>query len=257
MPEQPQAPEQAHAQAQAQSHTLDKAPAGDTHAAKGARKLAGFIVAGVLAGLLLIAGVLYAAPVLTINAFNVTGTQRLTPEQVTEASGLHEGDNLLRISARDAAAGVAALPWADSVTVSRTFPHTVDIEVRERVAVAFVDAPDGPHLIDAQGREFVVETPPPGAVRIVGLSRDDEGAAARGRDMAVAIVAAIPDDVRPTIAEIGVADGFNAILKMHDGRTVEWGANEDNANKALALQTVLKMEGQRWNISNPELVTRV
>lgn len=239
------------------TEALTHTPQQDARPAKGARKIVGLIVAGVLVALLLIAGVLYAAPVLTISAFNVTGTQRLTPKQVVEASGLHEGDNLLRISARDAAAGVAALPWADSVTVSRTLPHTVDIEVREREAVAFVDAPDGPHLIDARGREFVVETPPPGAVRIVGLSRDDEGAAARGRDMAVAIVAAIPADVRPTIAEIGVADGFNAILKMHDGRTVEWGANEDNANKALVLQTVLTMEGQRWNISNPELVTRV
>ncbi len=31
--------------------------------------------------------------------------------------------------------------------------------------------------------------------------------------------------------------------------------SEDNANKALAFETVLKLEGQNWNISNPELVT--
>ena len=42
---------------------------------------------------------------------------------------------------------------------------------------------------------------------------------------------------------------------LKDERTVFWGASEDNANKALAFETILKMEGQNWNISNPELVT--
>ncbi len=45
---------------------------------------------------------------------------------------------------------------------------------------------------------------------------------------------------------------------MKDGRTVTWGANNgdaDNANKARAFASVLKMDGQNWNISNPELVT--
>ena len=44
-------------------------------------------------------------------------------------------------------------------------------------------------------------------------------------------------------------------LRTADGRTVVWGAPEDNENKALALETVLQMDGQRFNIANPQLVT--
>ena len=33
-------------------------------------------------------------------------------------------------------------------------------------------------------------------------------------------------------------------------------AKEDNENKARALATVLQMEGDNWNISNPSLVSR-
>ena len=45
------------------------------------------------------------------------------------------------------------------------------------------------------------------------------------------------------------------MLRLREGRTVVWGAAEDNANKALALESVLQMEGTEFNISNPELVT--
>ena len=52
-----------------------------------------------------------------------------------------------------------------------------------------------------------------------------------------------------------VKSAYSMTFRLKDDRSVFWGASEDNANKALAFETVLKMEGGQWNISNPELVT--
>ena len=49
---------------------------------------------------------------------------------------------------------------------------------------------------------------------------------------------------------------YSATLHLTGGRTVVWGANDDNADKARAFSTVLQMDGTQWNITNPELVTK-
>lgn len=60
---------------------------------------------------------------------------------------------------------------------------------------------------------------------------------------------------REAVESIEARSPNTFVLKLNDGRTVVWGASENNANKALALDTVLQREGQEFNISNPQQVT--
>lgn len=196
------------------------------------------------------AAVLWFAPVLTVATISVDGTERLEPAQVAAASEISVGENLLHVDAGAAAAQIAELPWVASATVERAFPDTVRIEVRERDTLAVITAEDGPHLIDSHGEEFIIDVPPEGTVEITGTDPGTEEQRA-----AVAILSAIEPELRSQFARIQVNSPYSFELHHHDGRVIVWGANDNNANKALALATVLTQPGQRWNISHPEIVT--
>ena len=138
----------------------------------------------------------------------------------------------------------------ETVTVSRDWPSSVDVEVTEHVAVAFIVQDDGTHLIDSNGVDFLVAEPPPQAIELVGAPVEDAEAMAAVVDIA----ASISERARNEIAAIDVAP-LNHVLRTNDGRTIVWGASEDNENKSYALEAVLQMEGREFNITNPQLVT--
>ena len=206
------------------------------------------VAAGIIAVLVLAAAAVWLFPVFKVSSFEVHGNSHVDAAQVEESSGVAVGENLVRVDARAAASGVAQLPWVKSATVSRAFPSTLYIEVTEHEAVAFRE---GNLLIDAEGKEFTADTPPEGAVEITGSA---EPGSQEIRD-AVDVLAALPQNLRAQVKSLEVKNAYSMTFHLKDERTVFWGASEDNANKALAFETVLKMEGQNWNISNPELVT--
>ena len=73
---------------------------------------------------------------------------------------------------------------------------------------------------------------------------------------AVEAVAALPAPIREKVTTLEIADRYSLTFHTKDEKTIFWGASEDNKNKAIAFEDVLKLEGESWNISNPSLVTR-
>ncbi|MDO5668827.1 MAG: FtsQ-type POTRA domain-containing protein [Corynebacterium sp.] len=207
--------------------------------------------AGVLAVILLALGVLWAFPILRVNSYEVSGNVHSPEEYVVEATGVELGDNLVRVDAGSAAQGVAELPWVRSATVTRQWPGTLGVEVTERQALMYSRESDGEHLIDTEGRPFVIDTPPEGAIEVTGALREDPEAL----DLVADALMALPEHVRALIAEVEVPGKNEITLRLQDGRTIFWGASESNHDKALAMQTVIQREGGHWNVSNPALVT--
>ncbi|APT92232.1 hypothetical protein CPHO_04255 [Corynebacterium phocae] len=208
------------------------------------------VALGVLLTLVALGGLVYAVPVFKVSEVAVEGASHLSHEAVVEATGAQMGENLVRFSASDAAAGVAQLPWVKTVTVERHFPGTVEVVLTERDAVAYTQSPEGPHLIDSDGLEFVIDVPPAEAVELRG-----GGPASQNWEGAIDILAALPPQLRSQAEFLETEDKFNYLFHLKDGRTVIWGAAEDNANKARAMAAALKLEGGELNVSNPELVT--
>ncbi|WP_394281045.1 cell division protein FtsQ/DivIB [Corynebacterium sp.] len=194
--------------------------------------------------------VVLATPLFSVRNYNVEGNSHIAPEQVIEAAGVPEGSNLARADVGSAAQGVAGLPWVKSVTVTRGWPSSLNISITEHEAVAYVEEGDGVHLINAEGAAFAIDQPPAEALEIVGDARDDEAA----RKNAVDIAASIPEELRLEVEAINAKDPYNFELELNDDRLVVWGAAEHNHDKSLALDTVLKREGQRFDISNPSQV---
>lgn len=206
------------------------------------------IVAGCVALVLAVVAALPFTPAMPVDDVNVEGAVNLPAEEVKSLSGVETGTPMGRVNVRRAAQDVAANPWVDSVTVKRNWPNTVDVTVVEHTPVAWIDQGGEPHLINSEGKDFVVAQPPVGAVQLVGISEEQ-------LPKAVEVASAITDVARPHVRELTRDGDHSFVLKLDDDRTVTWGASEDNRNKALALETVLQLDGKTFNISNPELVT--
>ena len=217
---------------------------------RGGRRIALLVVAAVAVAVIA-AVVVWAFPVFKVSTIEVTGNERVSEEAVWELTGVPEGENLLRVDTVAAASGVVSDPWVSAATVTRQLPSTLKVELQERTVVAYRDGDDGPVLIDSEGTPFIVAPPPEGAVLVAGDAADDE----RVLSGAVDIAAAIPAEVREQVAALEAESPRSYTFVLHDGRRVHWGASTDNANKALAMETVLLREGSEWDVSNPELVT--
>ena len=88
-----------------------------------------------------------------INTVTVQGNSRYAAEEIIEASGIVNGDNLIAISKSQIASAIRMkLPYVESVSIQRKLPDGVELTVRERVAVASVDSSGGRWLISSQGK---------------------------------------------------------------------------------------------------------
>ncbi len=215
------------------------------------KKLIVSVLAALMTLTVMAVGAVWAFPVLRVADYEVTGNDRISDEVVQEATGVVVGENMMRIDIVDAAAGVAGLPWVRSVTVSRRWPDTLGVEVIERQAVLYADEPDGALLIDGAGTPFLIDVPPETAVEITGAGSDETDVLSEVAE----VVGSLPEYVLEQVARVDAPSAPDIQFHLHDGRTVYWGANENNHDKALAMETVLTRTGQHWNISAPTMVT--
>lgn len=74
----------------------------------------------------------------------VSGTNKYTPWQIWEASGIREGENLFSVNeARVSSKILDTLPYVNKVRVGIKLPDTVKIEIEELTVVYSVEASDG------------------------------------------------------------------------------------------------------------------
>lgn len=214
-------------------------------------------VIAVLLAIVVAAGVVvWTTPVFKVSDIAVSGNKAVSHEDITKATGITPGDNLVRVDVEDAAGKVAELPWVSTATVSRSFPSTLRVNVGEHAPVAFFKDGDETRLIDANGEAFAVGKPPEGAVEITGETGNPKDSAVHTPEMeeAVSVIAALPDDLRSRVRTLEIEERYSLRFTLDDGRTVYWGADEDNADKARAMKAALQLEEQSFNVSNPELI---
>lgn len=78
-----------------------------------------------------------------VTTIKVTGEVNYTAEEIIKASGIEPGDNLIFIDRSGAASRIRSkLPYIESVAVIRVLPNTVNIEIQESRALAYL-AVDG------------------------------------------------------------------------------------------------------------------
>jgi cell division protein FtsQ len=120
--------------------------------ATGRRRLRRLLVLGGLLVTLALAVGVSISPLLDVDRIAIAGASSTPASEVVAASGIIEGDAMVRLDVDTATEAVEALPWVDEAKIRRDFPSAVKIEVIERVPVGILRAGETEALVDASGR---------------------------------------------------------------------------------------------------------
>lgn len=242
-----------------------------------------------------IAWVLLDSGRVAVARVEVTGLDRLSRAEVVHSAGVRVGEPLVLLDTSEVARGITAnLAAAHSVEVSRRWPDTVQIDVRERVAVAGVRTGAGVQLLDRDGVAFAVDTELPDGVVTVRASQSAVGARpedigsestppeARALDGAVPVdgapamavdgevpagaavatvgnaaivVAALPPRLRDQVVQVTVRSPDAIDLELGDGRTVHWGGPGRSGRKVMVLQALMNHDARAYDVSAPDAPT--
>ncbi len=114
------------------------------------------IIGGILFSCILLFGVSWL-PVFQIQTITVTGNDALSSEKVISLSGLTEGDNLFWCDAGEAKKQLRHNPFVEQVSIKRTLPDEIIIQVKERKSVGYIITTDGYVQVDAEGRLLAIQ----------------------------------------------------------------------------------------------------
>lgn len=199
------------------------------------------------------AWVLYGTSLLGVRQIEVTGSVIAGPEAVLAAAAVAQGTPLLRLDTDEIAQRVGAIPSVAAVDVRRSWPHTLQIAVTERTAVAVVAEPSGFLVLDASGVVFHQLPSPPGGTVLIRVAAP--GPADAATVAALRVVVALTPALRAVVSEV-VADSPTAIvLLLSDGRTIEWGDAESSDVKAIVATALLDRAENTIDVSVPDIAT--
>lgn len=208
------------------------------------------LVLGIIMAAALAFGICYAFPVFKVNHFEIQGLAQSTAKEVEDATGIDRGSNLVRVSPQSAAMGVAKLPWVDSVSVNTSLPGTVNVSITEVEAQAFVQRSDGDHLIDEDGRAFVIQPAPAGLIKITGSNEDDQ----KAFQGVITLIKALEKDTRDKIVEIDVPRRNEMTIVTKDGKRIYWGSVDNAKDKAITLKYALERGEANLDISGAPVI---
>jgi cell division protein FtsQ len=220
-------------------------------------------MAAAIAGLVLLVGLgfgvralLYDAGLADVEGVTVTGAATVPVREILAAADVQLGRPLVAADTSGIAARVAKLPGVASVQVGRSWPHTLTIEIVERVPVATAQTPQGTELVDGSG---VVYTGPmrPGLPR---LSFGAVGPNDASTVAALAALAALPEQLRAQVLTVDVSvagegAGGQVMFGLTENRQVRWGTADRAADKAAVLAPLLTQPGKVYDVTSPDLPT--
>jgi len=168
--------------------------------AEGRRRLV-WVAVGVVALLLVVGAVaVVASPIFGVEEVRVQGATYTDQQLIADIVAELEGEPVLLVDTEALEARLQRDPWVERARVSTDFPHTVVIDIRERVPLATFQGGDGSwRVIDVQGRVLaVLEGQPISMMPIDGEHPDTTPGQFAGAPYADAalLVRSLPGEIR-------------------------------------------------------------
>ena len=107
------------------------------------------------------------------NSIEVTGNSHYTAQEIEQAAGIEEGDNLFFINRFAAVGGILAkLPYVESVSITTQLPGTVIFEITESQALAWVELESQRWVIDRSCKVLTQDTTGQSGslIRVIGVT---------------------------------------------------------------------------------------
>lgn len=108
---------------------------------------------------------LYRSDAFRVQQVTVTGTEALNPHDLRQQVNLQD-QSMFTVSTADAARRLASLPLVRDVSVTRSWPQTIVIEIVERKPVVFWKIGNASYPVDEEGVVVTGAVPPWGAPTI-------------------------------------------------------------------------------------------
>lgn len=199
-----------------------------------------------------LAWVVLASTWLAVDRVEVTGTGRLSVEEVVQAAAVPPDTPLARVDTGEVEDRISLLPPVAQVAVRRTWPGTLTVEVTERTPAAAVPSGSGVTLVDAAGVLFGGESAQPaGVVRLEVADPGPEDPATRA---ALDVHGALPEALRSQVTVVQAASPSGVRLVLADGREVVWGRPGGTDTKAAAVLALLGRPGTVFDVSGEGVV---
>lgn len=213
-------------------------------------------------------------PQFYVNEITIKGLHTITPEAVLEASGIKQGQHMLRglggslegwLRLRYTSAERAVkrkLPYVESIEIRPHFPGGMTMTVQERIGVAYIRQEDSVLVVDSEGVVLRVEKQAPKGLPLIEGIVDSRVEVGRPIDQAfrnaitstVMILSTIIDTDREAndhwdffgrILRIRQIDSFTHFLtvELNNGRKlyVKLGALNEMRDNLYWLRAILKM----------------
>jgi cell division protein FtsQ len=210
-----------------------------------------FFAVMIVAILAAAAWALLGSSLLTVRSVRVSGT-RLVPEAaVLRAAAIRPRIPLIRIDTAQVARQVEQLTEVQSAQVSRDWPNTVVISVRERTPALAIAQQGSFELVDEFGvvvrstasrpwRVPLLQSPPAGSLRGSAQVR-----------AAVVVLDELPAPLRGRVTAVNVPAADQVTLDLRGGVTVVWGGTDKPGAKAAELTILMRTHASYYDVSDP------
>lgn len=204
------------------------------------------ILASIITVVALAVNLVWFSSVFDVRTVKVLGNSMVPVSQIRTAAGITMGQPVARVDVEKSADRIRMIREVADVDVRRGLPHTIVIDVRERVAIAATTANNGGWwLVDDEGVMFRNVAKLPERMTVVqAYSELYRGIGAR-------MAAGMPDWLRERVASVSVLAESDIRLQMKNGKIVRWGGEEKAERKAEVLYVLLKIKAKQYDVSAP------
>lgn len=217
------------------------------------RVLAVLVAAGTVVAL---AWVLGWSTLLGVRDVDVVGVEGAPAEAVAALVQVPVGTPLARVDTASVADRVRAQATVAEVSVRRSWPGTLVVDVVERTPAIVVRNPQGQlEVVDATGVSFgVVKKAPTGVPVVTAIG--SEGTSRQALQAALTLLAELPPDLATSVSAVKVSSATLVTFTL-GGRTVVWGGGEEGPRKVEILRALLTTKARTIDVSAPNTpVTR-
>ncbi|HYN68499.1 MAG TPA: FtsQ-type POTRA domain-containing protein [Ornithinibacter sp.] len=215
-----------------------------------------FLVVLAAAALALVVWVVGWSTWLGVDQVEVTGVTGAEAAAVVTLVDVPVGTPLARVDTEAVGSAVRERVTIAEVSVRRSWPGTLTVEVVPRSAALVVRNPQGRlEVVDAEGVSFGTVRAAPKGVPVV-TATGTEGTTREALQSSLALLEALPADLATAVSGIKVSSA-NLITFTLGSRTVVWGGGEDSARKVAILTALLATKAKVIDVSAPDTpVTR-
>ena len=193
---------------------------------------------------------------LGVDDIEVSGVSGAEAAAVADLAAVPTGTPLARVDTDAVADRVRERITVAEVSVRRSWPGTLSVDVVPRTAALVVKNPQGRlEVVDAEGIAFAVVRTAPKGVPVV-TATGSRGTTPGALQSSLALLQALPADLSGDVTSLTVGSADLVTFTL-GSRTVVWGSGEEPARKVAILRALLRTKAKVIDVSAPDTpVTR-